>query len=256
MLSINEIAKFYPENMHTYKRQLLREYLQYKILEIIFNSKFSKRIVFMGGTAIRIVHNSQRFSEDIDFDSRDLSPDEFKELAGIIRTELTLEGFSVEMKIVSRGAFRCYIKFPKLLFDYNLSGYEEEKILIQLDAEKQPYSYTAKDYFLNKFSIFTRIFIVPQNILLSQKISAFLNRKRTKGRDIFDIIYLFSFTKPDYGYLKITNAISDKSSLQFTLLKKCKTINVKRLRKEIEIFLINPNNVKMIENFPDFVKTI
>lgn len=256
MLSINEIAKFYPKNMHVFKKQLLREYLQYKIIDIIFNSKFSNRIVFMGGTAIRIVHNSQRFSEDIDFDSKDISFDEFKKLTELIRRELELEGFSIEMKIVSKKAFRCYIKFPKLLFAYNLSGYETEKILIQLDAEKQPYTYNATGYLLNKFSILTRIFIVPQNILLSQKISAFLNRKRTKGRDIFDIIYMFSFTRPDYGYLKSTDGIKNDNSLKAILLKKCKMIDLKKLRKEIEIFLMNPKDAKIVEMFPDFVKMI
>ncbi len=256
MLNINEIAKFYPENMYIYKRQLLREYLQYKILDIIFSSKFANRVVFMGGSAIRIVHNSQRFSEDVDFDSRDLSPDEFNKLTEIVRAELRLEGFITEMKIVSKKAFRCYIRFPKLLFNYNLSGYEKEKITIQLDAESQPYNYVADNYLLNKFAILTRIYIVPQNILLSQKISAFLNRKRAKARDIYDIIYMFSFTRPEYGYLKITNEIENDSSLKSMLLKKCEKIDLKKLRKEIEVFLINPNDSKRVELFPDFVRTI
>ncbi len=256
MLSIKEIEKFYPENMHVYKKQLLREYLQYKILDIIFNSKFSNRIVFMGGTAIRVIHNSQRFSEDIDFDSRDISFNEFEQLTEIIRDELELEGFVIEIKVVSKNAFRCYIRFPKLLFDYNLSGYDKEKILIQLDAERQPYTYIATDYLLNRFSILTRIYVVPQNILLSQKISAFLNRKRTKARDIYDIIYMFSFTQPEYGYLKLTNGIENNNALKSILLEKCKSIDLKKLQKEIEIFLIKPKDSKMIEMFPDFVRTI
>ncbi len=256
MLSIKEIAKFYPENMHVFKRQILREYLQYKILDIVFTSKFSKRIVFMGGTAIRIIHNSQRFSEDIDFDSKDLSLNEFEQLVEIIRNELELEGFAVEMKVVSKKAFRCYIRFSKLLFDYSLSGYDNEKILIQLDAESQPHTYTGIDYLLNRFSILTRIYVAPQNILLSQKITAFLNRKRTKGRDIYDIIYLFSFARPEYGYLKLTNEIINKNVLKSTLLKKCESIDLKKLRKETEVFLLNPKDSKMIEMFPDFIKTI
>ncbi|MCK5224815.1 nucleotidyl transferase AbiEii/AbiGii toxin family protein, partial [Candidatus Calescamantes bacterium] len=93
MLSIDEMLKFYPESMHKYKRQILREYLQCKILEIIFNSKFSDRIVFIGGTAIRIVHGSQRFSEDIDLDSKDLVLSNFTELSEIVAAELELEGY-------------------------------------------------------------------------------------------------------------------------------------------------------------------
>jgi len=256
MLSIDEIVKYYPQNMHIYRRQLLREYLQYKILDIIFNSKFLNRIIFMGGTEIRIVHNSQRFSEDIDFNSKNLSLDEFKELTKMIKTELELEGFSIEIKVVSKKAFRCYIRFPKLLFDYKLSGYAEEKILIQIDAERQPYNYIGTDYILNRFSILTRIFVTPEDVLLSQKISAFLNRKRTKARDIYDIIYMFSFTRPEYGYLKLTDGIENDNYLKSTLLEKCETIDLKKLGEELEVFLINPKDSKRVEMFPDFVKMI
>ena len=256
MLSIDEMLKFYPEPMHKYKRQILREYLQYKILEIIFNSKFSDRIVFIGGTAIRIVHGSQRFSEDIDLDSKDLVLSNFTELSEIVAAELELEGYRVETKVVSKNAFRCYIRFPGLLFDHDLSGYENEKILIQLDAEKQPYQYNGSEFLLNRFSILTRILVVPKDILLAQKISAFLNRKRTKARDIYDIIFMYSFTKPELSYLTITNGIESVASLKSVLLDKCKELDMKKLKKEIEIFLVNPEEAKKIEIFPDFIKSI
>jgi hypothetical protein len=35
MLSLAQIESFYPENLRFYKRNLLREYLQYIILEIM-----------------------------------------------------------------------------------------------------------------------------------------------------------------------------------------------------------------------------
>ncbi len=256
MLNIDEIKKFYPSNMHIFTKQLLREYLQYNILDIIFNSKFSNNLIFMGGTAIRIIFNSKRFSEDLDFDNRNMSFDEFKELTNIIKNELSLEGFESEIKTVSKNAFRCYVKFPKLLYNYNLSGYENEKILIQLDAEKQPYNYKKEDYLLNKFAIMTKIFTVPKDILLSQKISAFLNRKRTKGRDIYDIVYLFSFTKPNYDYLEKTNKIKNINMLKQVLLRKCKGMDLITLQKEIEAFLINSKDSKIITMFPKFIKNI
>jgi len=39
------------------------------------------------------------------------------------------------------------------------------------------------------------------------------NRKRSKGRDIYDIIYLFSLTEPDYNYLKKVLKISKRKEL-------------------------------------------
>lgn len=72
MLELNQIESYYPEHLRVFKKNILREYLQYKILEIIYDSKFTVNLVFMGGTAIRIIHGGSRFSEDLDFDNINL----------------------------------------------------------------------------------------------------------------------------------------------------------------------------------------
>jgi len=64
MLGIDEIQKFFPESLHTFKRFMLREYLQYKILQIVFEGSFGNKLIFLGGTCLRIVHGNLRFSED------------------------------------------------------------------------------------------------------------------------------------------------------------------------------------------------
>lgn len=43
MISLNQIEQHYPENLRGFKRNILREYLQYKILEVIFNSRLALR---------------------------------------------------------------------------------------------------------------------------------------------------------------------------------------------------------------------
>jgi len=58
MLNLKEIENAYPENLRKFRRFILREYLQYKILEIVFVSEFSDKLCFMGGTCLRIVHNN------------------------------------------------------------------------------------------------------------------------------------------------------------------------------------------------------
>ncbi len=62
MLTLPEIEKFYPESLRGYKRFLLREYLQHKVLQIVFNSEFADKLAFLGGTCLRIVHGNTRFS--------------------------------------------------------------------------------------------------------------------------------------------------------------------------------------------------
>ncbi|MEN9303775.1 MAG: hypothetical protein RL264_2204 [Bacteroidota bacterium] len=69
MLELKEIKRFYEASLHPHERFLLKEYLQYKILEIVFSSKYASKMLFIGGSCLRIVHQNQRFSEDLDFDN-------------------------------------------------------------------------------------------------------------------------------------------------------------------------------------------
>ena len=92
MLSLKNIEQYYPENERPFKRNILREYLQYKILEIIFNSPYANEVVFLGGTALRIVYNNSRFSEDLDFDNFKLNEEQFADLANEIKKGLETPG--------------------------------------------------------------------------------------------------------------------------------------------------------------------
>ncbi len=56
MLSIEEIKKQYPDDFHKFERGILREYLQYLILEIIFKTDIAKKLSFLGGTCLKIVY--------------------------------------------------------------------------------------------------------------------------------------------------------------------------------------------------------
>lgn len=254
MISLNEIKQFYPEKLHAFPRSLLREYLQYKILEIIFNSPYADKLSFLGGTALRICYGSTRFSEDIDFDNFNLSVDDFEKIAVLIKRDLILEGYVVEIRNIYKGAYRCHVKIPRLLFDNKLSGLEEEKILIQLDTMSHNYKYTPEIFELNKFDVFTNIFIAPKDLLLSQKIFAASERKRAKGRDFFDIIFLLRDTKPNYDYLKNKMKISYSNELKTNFLKFCQSIDFKALARDVAPFLINPREVERVLNFPQLFK--
>ncbi|MFA6637033.1 MAG: nucleotidyl transferase AbiEii/AbiGii toxin family protein [Candidatus Omnitrophota bacterium] len=256
MLNFNDILSYYPQKLRIFKENILKEYLQYQILDIVFSTEYSNKLVFLGGTSIRIIHNSSRFSEDLDFDNRGLGKSDFEKISGIIRKEMELEGYDVEIENVFKGAFHCYIKFPGLLFQNELSGHKKEKILIQLDAEPQNYTYQPKKYILNKFGIFRYINIVPLNLLLSQKICACLTRKRPKGRDFFDVVYLMGKSDPDYRFLEERFKIKTKHELIIKLKKKSEDLNFKTLAKDIEPFLFDPSQKDRVINFKNWLETM
>jgi predicted nucleotidyltransferase component of viral defense system len=88
MLELSQIESFYPEPQRVFKKNILREYLQYKILDIIYDSQYAARLAFMGGTAIRIIHGSTRFSEDLDFDNFSLTKEEFEKIIELVQKRL------------------------------------------------------------------------------------------------------------------------------------------------------------------------
>jgi len=49
------------------KYNYLREYLQLLILQILDEKGCFRNIAFLGGTALRILYDLKRFSEDLDF---------------------------------------------------------------------------------------------------------------------------------------------------------------------------------------------
>ena len=256
MLDLEQIERFYPLPFRSLKRNMLREYLQYKILEIIFSTKYANRLSFMGGTAIRIVHNSTRFSEDLDFDNFGLNYHEFEDLSSMVLKKLSREGFPVEMRIVSKGAFHAYFNFTGLLYNVGLSPHREEKLVIRVDSEAQEMEYSPERFILNKFDVFTVINVVPLGMLLSQKIAAILYRKRPMGRDFYDVIFLLGLTEPALKYLKIKADIDSTDKLLKKLVERCRNLNFSLLARDIEPFLPLSEDSKKIFLFPEYIRNV
>lgn len=258
MLNLNEILPFYPGPLQVHREFILREYLQYKILQIIYDiPDHGQKLCFLGGTALRIVHGNQRFSEDLDFDNSGLTEDHFDIVSEKIKTNLEREGYEVEIKTVYKGVFHCYIKFPKLLFNEGLIGHVSEKILIQLDTEPQHYEFTPDKHILNKFDVFTEILVTPLNILLAQKCYAIINRKRSKGRDFFDVVFLLSKgAKPDYGYLDLKLKINEGNALKDRLRDTCSKLDMKAMADDVAPFLFNNADAKKIVMFERYLKQV
>jgi len=252
MLDFQQIKAQYPKNMQRFERAILREYLQYKVLQAVFDSNHASKLAFLGGTALRIVYRNNRFSEDIDLDNFGLSWTKFEEVIQKVKRFMALEGFEVEIKNVAKGAYRCYLKFPALLYEQGLSPLQEEKILIQVDTTAQGYPYKPEIFLLNKFDVFAEVRVAPLNILLSQKIYTAVNRKRPKGRDFYDITYLSSRTKPDMGFLNQKLGVDTAESLRKEISARITEYDFKNLADDVSPFLINLEDIKRVEKFREF----
>jgi predicted nucleotidyltransferase component of viral defense system len=257
MLSLEEIKPYYPESLQIYERFIIREYLQYKILEIIFETPYESKLAFLGGTCLRIVHGNSRFSEDLDFDNFNLSMEDFTSITKIVKTELERLGYEVGFRNVNKGAYHCYIRFPELLYKEGLTNHKEEKILIQLDTESHDFDFKPDQPLLNKFDVFTQINATPKDLLLSQKFYAVVNRRRNKGRDFFDIVFLLSQgLVPNYEYLHAKIGVQTPEELRQIIIDKCSGLDMKVMAFDVKPFLFDSKDEKKVLLFPKYMEEV
>ncbi|MEI6887406.1 MAG: nucleotidyl transferase AbiEii/AbiGii toxin family protein [bacterium] len=249
MITLEEIKKFYSSDLQKFDRGLLREYLQCLILSIIYTSKIGAKLSFLGGTCLRIVYGSKRFSEDLDFDNKNLTEEEFTTLSEYIKKELERYGFEVEITITKTMVLHCKIKFPKILQMNNLSPLESEKILIQVDTFDQKVSYETETYILNKFDITKPIIVTPKNVILSQKLWTITNREKAKGRDFYDISFLLQTTKPDPKFLFDKFNTDNFAGVKKQILEYISNLDFEMLSKEVKPFLLNDDDVNKVRSF-------
>ncbi len=249
MLTIDQIAAYFPEDVFRRNPEgALVEYLQYELLDSLFKNRAAARLCFIGGTAVRILHQSVRFSEDLDFDSFGLTFTEFEALLATACRDMEYKGFMVEYRMVERGAFHCYLRFPEILYQTGISPDKGRKILVQVDSESKEPNYKSQVVVINKFGVFRRILGAPPGVLLAQKMMAVLFRKREKGRDFFDVSFLLGMTRPDYDYIEKTLRVgADEFRRMFT--KRLEKLDLEFLARDVEPFLFTSDQRERVLYF-------
>ncbi|MFW5888106.1 MAG: nucleotidyl transferase AbiEii/AbiGii toxin family protein [Patescibacteria group bacterium] len=256
MFLIDQLKKYYSEEaFYHHAKFILLEYLQYELLDSLYKHEGSEKLSFIGGTAIRIVYGGQRFSEDLDFDNFGLSFSDFEALLEKTVKDMEYKGFEAEFRNVEKGAYHCYIKFPRLLYENKLTDHTDRKILIRVDAVSKEMQTPSREFILDKFDVYRSILTAPPEIILNQKFIAFLERKREKGRDIYDISYLMGLTSPDYNCLKRVAGIKTSKELKEKVLERCRNVDLEALAEEVRQFLLEPKKGKeRILSFPEYIK--
>ena len=255
MITLANIKKADPAELQDEENTLLREYLQYRILEIIFTSPFAEKLVFLGGTCLRIVHDNRRFSEDLNFDNLGLTKPEFARVGELVQRELAREGYTVSADMAGISAFRCRVRLPGLLFQHGLTGHKEQTVLIQLDTEPQRYDYEPETHFLSRWDVRQDIRCCPLPLLLAQKCHAIMDRKRSKGRDFFDVAFLLGLNvEPDMRYVEQKMHLATTKKLAEALIEHCAKLDMEAMAVDVEKFLFDKNGLKAVTHFQQIIR--
>jgi predicted nucleotidyltransferase component of viral defense system len=252
MLTLDQLSAYFPLLLRRQNPQgILVEYLQHELLDSIFKEKASVSLSFIGGTAIRILYQNLRFSEGLDFDNFGLSFGEFETLLKTACKDMTHKGFGIEYRFVERGAYHCYIKFPDILYQSGISPESSRKILIRIDTEAKEKYYEPQRYILNRFALYRQICTAPASVLLAQKMMIVLERKREKGRDLYDVSFLMGLAEPDFSYIAECMHIEKKQFLK-RFNERLQELDLNFLARDVEPFLFSSEQKERILTFRDY----
>lgn len=260
MMPLAIIKSFYPQALSgdaRFQKHILKEYVQLMILEFLSGTPYIRGLVFIGGTNLRLVKGIDRFSEDLDFDCKDITAEAFDRMSREVSVFLVRSGFNAVLREQESNrltAFRRSILFPEFLFELGLSGHRDERFMVKLEAQDQGVAYD-KDLALIKGCGLVFPFPVPTDpVLCAMKLSALLSR--AKGRDFYDALFLLGQTKPDFGFLAAKCGIHNLQELKAAISKKLETVDLHQRKKDFEHLLFNQAGSDRILCFKDFIQSL
>ena len=247
--------------------QALREIMQEITLAGLYRSNFFKDAAFYGGTALRIFHGLNRFSEDLDFSL--LEKNSAFELAPYlegVKNEFAALGMHVtfiqKSKATTSAIDSAFLKsetlWGELLVETNLpqlSLSQKPSIKIKLEVDTQPplLFETENKLLIKPFSFYVNCFTLPY--LFAGKMHALLFRKwkeRVKGRDWYDLDwYIKKGVHVNLEHLTERARESGdwrepsltKAQLHHLLIERIRSLDMNRVKEDVIRFIPNPQEL-------------
>jgi len=181
MIQEEEIERLTAKNQ-TSKINVYREYCQHLFLSYLYRQKEAgNTFFFKGGTALRLIYGSPRFSEDLDFSSPGGDVGKIENIVENTLNEIEHEAIKVDIT-ESKKTIGGYLA----IIEFDLTSYK-----IPLKIEVSFREKKAKGEITSITSEFTTPYTVvmfSKKDLVGQKIQALLTR--AKPRDFYDLYFL------------------------------------------------------------------
>ena len=218
---------------------IVREYFQHIFLGELYKLPNSEKLLFKGGTALRIIYGSPRFSEDLDFSLFDIGHNEVKSFVeGLFVNVLAEIGhFDIKVELGNKigstsggyfgvATFRMF-DYPPVSVEINVSTRGEHNISGEVDSVS------------NDFVPTYTLIHLPQKDLVEEKIFGAL-LKRKKPRDFYDLYFMMRRGMISNEQKKKLSEVKD------VILADTKNIN---FRGELGTFLPTDQH-QIIKDFP------
>ncbi len=161
---------------------VVREYFQQLFLSRLYQEKSSERLLFKGGTALRIIWQSPRFSEDLDFTGTGIAVKEIEALMEGALAGIELEGIQTDI-VESKSTSGGYLA----IFGF---GTDEYKSRIQVEVSLRSGRKEPRQAALIQSDLVTPYTLIhlKEDVLVAEKIQACLTRG--KARDFYDLYFI------------------------------------------------------------------
>jgi len=246
-------------------RNLLKEQLQYFVLNFVYNSIYGEKFVFKGGTCLRFCFGLPRLSEDLDFDVEDFKNFSFKNFSSALGLYFKNQLKYKDLKIKISGKNKMiYLQFPVLKeigFPVEEKRPTENILFLRIDLFGIKGRYFNKEISLKStynFSILMRRYALPD--LFACKVAAILGRKgpvgkevrpRIKGRDFFDLFWFKeNGVVPNWKFLFSLTGLKTEEIVLARLREKIKEAVRKKqvIKTDLLPFFANPTFVSNFIN--------
>ncbi len=238
------------------KKLMLTEILQHLVLQSLYRQKAFKYLTFTGGTALRLLYNTGRFSEDLDFSLTQKEDIKLVELVSKIQKDLLLVGIEFKSYIKDeKVVFKSDFRFSNILNEFNLSPLKDQKLTIKFEVNRKPPKGWKKEMLLVSAPVSYSVSIFNLPSLFATKLHAVFYRKYTKGRDYYDLIwYLGRQVKPNFKLLNNARDQTQPGEEKFTeenfkerLIKHLESVDFKEIKKDVERLVINREELDFLK---------
>ena len=245
------------------QENVLQEIVQQHILASLWREGAFNRLIFHGGTCLRIFFHLNRFSEDLDFITRAPEPGfTWSNTIKEIEKELREEGFEIQSgrPEKSTGAVnKVFIKvslYPlsgQLKLPFNRDARKKLRVKLETDSNPPPGSDIETRY-LN-YPVTAPVTLQALKSGFGMKSNALLCRKYTKGRDWYDFTwYIAREIRPDLALLesglqqggKYGDVRVDRVWYFNAMEEKIRQVNWKQAKADVRRF-IRPNEIAILD---------
>lgn len=167
------------------KRSFVREYLQMRVLQSLQRAGAMIPLAFHGGTALRLLYQLPRYSEDLDFAlERQREQYDFRKYLNTIQRDMVAETYEVEIKLNDqRVVHSAFVRFRGIFHQLDLSPHASETLAIKLEVDTNPPAGAVPATSFVDRHVFVHLQHHNPASLLAGKLHAILQREYAKGRD-------------------------------------------------------------------------